>query len=264
MVATLTLVSAAQAVSPRTFVSSTGSDTNTASNCARTSPCRTFASAYSVTSAGGDIVALDAAGYGTLTITSGVNILGTEGAFISVGTGTTGITVNAGSGSGNLVVLRNLQFTGADAANTNGVVVNSGRVIIEQSNFRRLAKALTVNSSKVDVVDGSIVGNTTAVVTTGPGVDPNQFPMSGGTTQVRLSRGAVLDNGTAFFMTDPGLVNASTQNLVTILAYHQAGGMTTVVAGNTTYIAGTGSCTSDPNNCQRIGRFDSDVTGNTK
>src|SRR6266851_67252 len=56
---------AAEAQAPRTFVSGTGSD---ASPCSRTAPCRNFAAALAVTAAGGDIVALDPAGYGPVTI----------------------------------------------------------------------------------------------------------------------------------------------------------------------------------------------------
>src|SRR5262245_6327741 len=44
----------------RTFVSGSGSDANA---CSRTAPCRTFTQALSQTSAGGEVVVLDSAGY---------------------------------------------------------------------------------------------------------------------------------------------------------------------------------------------------------
>src|SRR5262249_7735336 len=45
----------AQATDTETWVSGTGNDGNTATRCGRTTPCRTFSAALSVTSAGGGI-----------------------------------------------------------------------------------------------------------------------------------------------------------------------------------------------------------------
>jgi hypothetical protein len=109
--ATFALVSGAQASAARTFVSGAGNDANAGTNCAAAAPCRTFAVAYGVTTAGGEIIALDSAGYGSLTITQAINIVGEHPASITVAAGTTGITINAGT---NLVILRNLQITGGE------------------------------------------------------------------------------------------------------------------------------------------------------
>src|SRR5215472_13062063 len=46
----------------RTFVSGNGSDSNP--SCAVTAPCRTFAQALSVVAPGGEVIALDTAGFG--------------------------------------------------------------------------------------------------------------------------------------------------------------------------------------------------------
>ena len=81
----------------RTFVSGTGLDTG--STCGASAPCRSFAYALGVTNGGGDIVALDSAGYGTVSITKAVNIIvppGILGAITVPGSGV-GVTVNAGS-----------------------------------------------------------------------------------------------------------------------------------------------------------------------
>lgn len=92
----------------RTFVASTGSDANP---CTRTSPCRTFAAALTQTTSGGEVVALDTGGYGTLTITQSVTITAAPGvlAFIAPSTGAA-ITVNVGASD--TVILRNLQLNG--------------------------------------------------------------------------------------------------------------------------------------------------------
>jgi hypothetical protein len=57
----------------RTWVSGVGDDANP---CSRTAPCKTFAGAISKTAAGGEIDALDPAGYGALTITKAITIDG--------------------------------------------------------------------------------------------------------------------------------------------------------------------------------------------
>src|SRR5215471_2418652 len=83
-VITVALVSAAWASAARTFVSSAGSDSNTGANCSLASPCRSFQAAYGVTSPGGEIVALDSAGFGELTITGSVSIVGALIASVTV------------------------------------------------------------------------------------------------------------------------------------------------------------------------------------
>src|ERR687888_2740117 len=78
----------------RTWVSGVGDDVNP---CSRTAPCKTFAGAISKTAAGGEIDALDPAGYGAVTITKSITIDGGGGQVASVlVSGTNGIVVSAG------------------------------------------------------------------------------------------------------------------------------------------------------------------------
>src|SRR5207248_2515486 len=58
---------------PRTFVSGLGSDANP---CSRTAPCRTFQVAHDAVDDKGEVLALDSAGYGVLTISKNVTISG--------------------------------------------------------------------------------------------------------------------------------------------------------------------------------------------
>src|ERR1700692_4806072 len=58
----------------RTFVSSTGNDSNNCTNTA--TPCRHFAAAYAATPAGGEIDVLDPGNYGGLTITGPISLQG--------------------------------------------------------------------------------------------------------------------------------------------------------------------------------------------
>jgi len=106
----------------RTWVSGVGDDANP---CSRTAPCKTFAGAISKTAAGGEIDALDPAGYGALTITKAITIDGGGGQVASVlVAGTNGIVVAAGAND--VVILRNLRFNGISSG-INGIRFLSGK-----------------------------------------------------------------------------------------------------------------------------------------
>jgi hypothetical protein len=106
----------------RTWVSGVGDDANP---CSRTAPCKTFAGAISKTAAGGEIDALDPAGYGAVTITKAITIDGGGGQVASVlVAGTNGIVVQAGPSD--VVILRNLRFNGIGSG-INGIRFLSGK-----------------------------------------------------------------------------------------------------------------------------------------
>src|SRR5215467_4826345 len=106
----------------RTWVSGVGDDVNP---CSRTAPCKTFAGAISKTAPGGEIDALDPAGYGALTITKAITIDGGGGQVASVlVAGTNGIVVQAGAAD--VVILRNLRFNGIGSG-LNGIRFLSGK-----------------------------------------------------------------------------------------------------------------------------------------
>jgi len=104
------------------FVSAFGNDANTASSCGPTTPCRTFATAQNVLLPGGEIIALNAAGYASLTITKSMTIVANPGFYA-------GITAAAGDGitiatpSVN-VILRGLNINGLGG--TNGINMSAG------------------------------------------------------------------------------------------------------------------------------------------
>jgi hypothetical protein len=112
----------AAAQASRTWVSGVGDDANP---CSRTAPCKTFAGAISKTAAGGEIDALDPAGYGAVTITKGITIDGGGGQVASVlVSGTNGIVVQAGPSD--VVILRNLRINGIGTG-INGIRFLSGK-----------------------------------------------------------------------------------------------------------------------------------------
>src|SRR5919109_1756054 len=111
------VASGLEAQATRTWVSGVGDDANP---CSRTAPCKTFAGAISKTAAGGEIDALDPAGYGAVTITKSITIDGGGGQVASVlVAGTNGIVVQAGPAD--VVILRNLSINGIRGAGTGGL-----------------------------------------------------------------------------------------------------------------------------------------------
>src|ERR1700681_515844 len=120
LAATLSAVHA-QAQSIRTFVSTAGSDSNP---CSITQPCRHFQAAVNATAVGGEVDALDAAAYGSFTISQGITIEGQGWSYVAPPDNGNAITINAGSGD---VTIRGLSLNGVGATgNTNGIVFNSG------------------------------------------------------------------------------------------------------------------------------------------
>jgi len=97
----------AMAAGQRSFVSGSGADVGT---CTPTAPCRSFGYAITQTNSGGEVIVLDSAGYGPVTITQSVSIIAPAGVYagISVSSGD-GITIN---GSGIYVTLRGLSING--------------------------------------------------------------------------------------------------------------------------------------------------------
>jgi hypothetical protein len=118
------LCSTAQAQS-RVFVSGVGSDANP---CSRTAPCRTFQHAHDVVAAFGEVVVLDAAGYGQVIITKSVNIIG-DGVYagVTVPSGD-GITINSATA---VVALRNLTINGLGTGTTGINVTSVGTLHVE-------------------------------------------------------------------------------------------------------------------------------------
>lgn len=135
--------------SSRTWVASTGSDSNT---CTRTKPCATFAKALTETAPGGEVDSVDAADYGPLNITFAVTIDGgPDGGHIgsvahtnACNVLTAAICVSTGSTSAP-VVLRNLSV---NVAGSFVYVISSGPVYMEKLNL----EGVTVQTTSSHVV----------------------------------------------------------------------------------------------------------------
>jgi hypothetical protein len=160
----LSLVAALAAIpagaAQRAFVASSGSDANTASGCGLGAPCRSFASAMTVVNDGGEIVALDGAGFGAVTVTKNVTITANPGFYA-------GIAVASGNGvtmttAGIRVILRGLNINGVGGQDgihmTDGALLSIENCVI--SNFPNASGLFaSVDGAAVRIVDSLIRDN---------------------------------------------------------------------------------------------------------
>jgi hypothetical protein len=175
--------------SARTFVTAVAG-TNDTGTCAISAPCRTFAYALTQTAQNGEIVVLSSGGYGVVTITQSVSIINTSNfAGVTVASGGTGITINAGTNDS--VTLRGLTVDGGGTG-SNGVVFNSGgELTIDQCDVMNFvgASAATGNGIIIQPASGNhniVITNTTA---SNNKYGVHYFPPSGSTA----TTGIVID-----------------------------------------------------------------------
>jgi Right handed beta helix region len=130
VVTTLVASASAHAQASRTWVSGVGDDVNP---CSRTAPCKTFAGAISKTAAGGEIDALDPAGYGVVTITKSITLDGGGGAgFASIlASGSPAIIINAATTD--VVTLRNLSLNGIGTGTVGIRILAAKTVFVEDT-----------------------------------------------------------------------------------------------------------------------------------
>src|SRR5258708_904338 len=115
----------AQAQSIRTFVSTAGSDSNP---CSLASPCRHFQAAVNVTSAGGEVDALDPGAYGSFTISQAITIEGQGWSYVAPPANGNAITINAGGSD--TITIHGVSLNGVGASNASGIVFNAGFKLI--------------------------------------------------------------------------------------------------------------------------------------
>ncbi|MEO8755275.1 MAG: right-handed parallel beta-helix repeat-containing protein [Casimicrobiaceae bacterium] len=154
-IASATALAAAQ----RTFVASYGLAANTASNCSIAKPCRAFSEAIGVTNSGGEVIVLDSAGYGAVTIAQSVSIVAPAGVYagISVSSGD-GIVVD---GASIRVVLRGLTINGL-GGQTGIRFINGSELRIEKcivANMSGNGMDLEAGGSNIFIVEAEARNN---------------------------------------------------------------------------------------------------------
>lgn len=164
--------SPASAQATRTWVSGVGDDVNP---CSRTAPCKTFAGAISKTVAGGQISVLDPGGFGSVTITKSISIVG-NGVDASILAGSTnGITINVAATG--VVNISGIEIAGASKSPKPGLsgikVIGAGQVNISNCHIHDFATAgveisTPVIPTRVSIADSRIVDTTIGVSIVAP------------------------------------------------------------------------------------------------
>ena len=141
----------------RVFVASFGADANTTTNCGLANPCRHFTAAMTVVDPGGEVVALDSAGYGAVTITKSVTIAASPGSFAGI-SAASGVAVNIPTPGVN-VILRGLSINSTGAPI--GVAASGSKLSIENcliSNFPSVGVSIT-GPATLQVFDSIVRGS---------------------------------------------------------------------------------------------------------
>jgi len=129
--------------SQRSFVASYGDDSKP---CTTVQPCRGFAAALAATNAGGEIIVLDSAGYGPVTIDKSVTIVAPSGVYA-------GITVVSGNG---ITIATNGIDVRLKGLTINGLGGNYG-IRVTAGNTVRMEDCTIANISWGVRVDGPVL-----------------------------------------------------------------------------------------------------------
>jgi hypothetical protein len=199
--------SPAQAQATRTWVSGVGDDANP---CSRTAPCKTFAGAISKTAPGGEINALDPAGYGAVTITKAITIDGGGGQVASVlVSGTNGIVVAAGPSD--VVILRNLRINGVNTG-LNGIRYISGRMLSVENTtifgFTQAGISGATGAAAILNVTGSNITNTADGINLAPTAASLASEISHTVIQKQTGNGIVATGSVFATVTNSNVSNA--------------------------------------------------------
>lgn len=217
LVALCALTTGAQAQASKIFVSSTGSDGNDGS---RQAPKRSFQAAHDAVAAGGGIVVLDTAGYGTVTITKSVSIVvppGVSGFITGTGYGVgdpDGIHIAASSTD--VVSIRGLIVENAP---TGASIASAGTVTFENCIFRNVSDGITGKGSFKIIATGDTIENVSF------GVD---LRAQGGGNLDAIFDGVAITNASAgFVVTNPNTTltasHCSVSNASTAFAANYGG-----------------------------------------
>jgi hypothetical protein len=137
------MMGSAHAQATRIFVASYGNDANDGS---RGAPKRNFQPAHDAVAAGGQIVVLDTAGYGTLTINKSVAVTVPPGVngFVTATGSASGIVISATAND--KVSLRGLIVEGVSTGSNSGIrIAIADSVIIEDCTVRNFDRGVTVS-----------------------------------------------------------------------------------------------------------------------
>jgi len=147
-----TVGSVAAGAQSRSFVSVTGSD---AANCQRATPCRTFSAAIRLTSAGGEVIALDSGGYGATGVNRSMSLIAAPGVHAAI-TVTTGSGVEVTGAATDRVVLRGLDISTSGNTTTAIDVIGPVSVSVEKCVLQQIGDPMFSNGIRAYSVPARI------------------------------------------------------------------------------------------------------------
>jgi hypothetical protein len=204
------------ATAQRTFVSSAGADS---AACSLATPCRSFGAAIAATNPAGEIIVLDAAGYGAVTVAKSISIIAAPGLYagISVLSGN-GVTINAPSAT---VVLRGLAINGQGGGS--GIELqDAARVRIENCQVANMSLygIVVTGGAELTVTDTTLRENAGAGIRVSPAATD---------VSVLLERVRSEHNGSQGLYAVPGVSGATVHAAVSVadstFAYNGADGI---------------------------------------
>jgi parallel beta helix pectate lyase-like protein len=200
---TMASASVATGQATRTWVSGVGDDVNP---CSRTAPCKTFAGALMKTAKGGEIDALDPAGYGAVVITKSITIDGTGTMAGILGSLVNAIIINITdrTDAAQSVRIRGLSLNGVSNGLQGIKVIAASKVFVEDTVIDGFKDGIGVASggTQVFVRDTSIRNNSGAGITVVSG------------SRVILSNVSVVFNGTGLAAAPGGDIISFKNNVV--------------------------------------------------
>jgi nitrous oxidase accessory protein NosD len=214
----------AEAQATRTWVSGVGDDANP---CSRTAPCKTWSGAISKTAAGGEINALDPGGFGTLTITKSITIVGDGTMASTLAALTNGFRIAAATTD--VVTLRGLDINGAGNGLQGIIVTSAAAVHIENCliyGFTQNAiDASATNAGLQLFVKDTIVRNNTRGIFVGGTVNAtldNVRVQQSGFGVRAVNNADVIVRNSVIAGNNTGLAAVATAGLVTLMSENTA------------------------------------------
>ena len=262
----------------RAWVSGVGDDANP---CSRTAPCKTFAGALSRVAPGGEISVLDSGEFGArpVTITRSLSIINeNREAAVMAAPGNAGITINAGPSD--TIVLRGLVIDGNLGQGTNGIVFNTGAVLIVDKTVIKNFTAASPDGNGINfiptgpaelIVSDSVMINN-GLISGGSGAGINIQPIGDASAKVALTRVQLENNRNGLWLGSGAMTGGSTINVAlhdsTIVGNQingiNAGGTNSInVLVNRSVLAQNQEAINKRGNSTTIRIGSSVVTGNT-
>jgi len=198
----------------RVFVASYGSDSNP---CTFGSPCKTFQNAVSVVAPGGEVTAIDSAGFGPVNISQSVTI--TSPAGVEAGIAATADYAIYIDAPGATVKLRGLTLDGANAASYGIRFLAGARLEVVNctvSDFNAAGISVATETTTSVLISHTIVNDNN------PTNNPNDYgigvslnPGAGGSITAALDHVTLSNNGLGLSATVSDPATASMETLIT-------------------------------------------------